>query len=177
VDATAAMFGEGRRQARWCEAICRNAGAREWQPRGHTALGTLPAPGDRGLVNGKAGGKLWIEHQKIAITSRWASICGRRDRPIRRKVIGHGMSVFRERFTRNRVFLRLLRAFPLVHQPSREHCRGIFFHPKVEKGANLLAEIGGMAKTREFKALQRSSRSREKKLPRRLGFVVGHGAS
>ncbi len=177
MDATAAMFGEGRRQARLCEAICRNAGAREWQPLGHTTLGTLPAPADCGLVSGKASSKLWIGHQKIAITSRWASIRGRRDRPIRKKVIGHGMSVFRERFTRNRVFLHLLRAFPLVDQPSREHCRGIFFHPKVEKGDNLLAEIGGMAKTREFKALQRSSRSREKKLPRRLCVVVGYETS
>ena len=94
MDATAAMFGEGRRQARLCEAICRNAGAREWQPLGHTTLGTLPAPADCGLVSGKASSKLWIGHQKIAITSRWASICGRRDRPIRKKVIGHGMSVF-----------------------------------------------------------------------------------
>jgi len=171
------MFVEGRRQARWCEAISRNAGAREWQPLGHATRGTLPAPGDCGLVSGEASGKLWIEHQKITITSRWASICGRRDRPIRKKVIGHGMSVYRESFTRKRVFLHLLRAFPLLHQPARQHGRGIFLHPKVEKGANLLAEIGGMAKTRQFIALQRSSRSREKKLPRRLGFVVRHGAS
>ena len=177
MDATAAMFGEGRRQARWCEAISRNAGAREWQPLGHATRGTLPAPGDGGLVSGKASGKLWIEHQKIAITSRWASICGRRDRPIRKKVIGHGVSVCGESFTSKRVFLHLLRAFPLVHQPARQHCRGIFFHPLVEKGANLLAEISGVAEPREFIALQRSSRSREKKLPRRLGFVVGHGAS
>src|SRR5258708_33198739 len=161
------MLAEGRRQARWCEAISRNAGAREWEPLGYTTRGTLPAPGGAGLVSGKARGKLWIERQKIAITSRWASICGRRDRPIRKKVIGHGMSVFRERFTRNRVFLHLLRAFPLVDQPSREHCRGIFFHPKVEKGANLLAEIGGMAKTREFKALEIRSSRTEKKVPQR----------
>ena len=177
MDATAAMLAEGRRQARWCEAISRNAGARVWEPLGPTTRGTLPVPGDGGLVSGKASGKLWIEHQKIAITSRWASICGRRDRPIRKKVIGHGMSVCRENFTRKRVFSHLLRAFPLLHQPARQHGRGIFLHPKVEKGANLLAQIGGMAKTREFIALQRSSRSREKKLPWRLGFVVGHGAS
>ena len=46
-----------------------------------------------------------------------------------------------------------------------------FSHPKIEKRANLLAEIGSMAETREFITLQRVARSGEKKLPRRLGFA------
>ncbi len=174
MDRTTATLGEGRRHARLYEALSENAGAREGKPPGHMALGTPPGPSDRGFGSGIASGKLWIERRKIAITSSWAAICGRGDRPIRKKVIGHGRSVLRERFTGANVFLHLLRAFPLLHQPARQHGRGIFFHPLVEKRANLLAEIGGMTKTREFIALQRISRSREKKLPRRLCLVVGH---
>jgi len=75
------------------------------------------------------------------------------------------------------VFLNLLRTLPLFHQPAREHGGGIFLDPKIEKRADLLTEIGGMAETREFITLQRVARSGEKKLPRRLGFAVVHGAS
>jgi hypothetical protein len=121
-------------------------------------LGRLPAPGDGGLVSGKPGGKLRIEQPKIAFTSSGASDCGRRDRPIRKKVIGHSRCYLRDALTGRSVFLHLLRAFPLLHQPAREHRRGIFLHPLVEKAANLFAEIGGMAKAREFKALQRIAR-------------------
>jgi hypothetical protein len=174
VDATAAMLGEGRRHARLCEVFNEKAGAREWKPSGRMTPGTPPGPSDRGLVSGRANGNLCIEHQKITITSSWTAGCGRRGRPIRKKVIGHARSVLRKRFTVRSLVLHLLRAFPLLHQPAREHGRGIFLHPLVEKRANFLAEIGGMAKTRKFVALQRISRSREKKLPRRLGLVVGH---
>ncbi len=174
MDVGAAMLVEGRRQARVCEAFGGNARTRESERLGHTTLGTPPGPNDRGFVIAIASVKLQIKHRKIAFTSSGASVCGRRDRPIRKKVIGHGMSVFRESFKRRRVFLCLLRAFPLLHQPARQHGRGIFLHPKVEKRANLLAEISSMVETREFIALQRVSRSREKKLPRRLGLVVVH---
>lgn len=176
MDVTAAMLVAGRQQARLCEAFNKNAGAREWKPLEHMTLGTPPGPSDRGFVSARASGKLRIERRKIAFTSSGAAVCGRRDRPIRKKVIGHGMSVFRERFAGGSVFLRLLRAFPLFHQPARQHGRGIFLHPEVEKRANFLAEIGGMAETREFIALQRVSRSREKKLPRGLGSVVVHAS-
>ncbi len=168
------MLVEERRQARLGEALHWNAGARAREPLEHLTRGARPGLSDRGFVIARASGKLWIEHRKIAFTSSGASVCGRRDRPIRKKVIGHGMSVFRESFKRRRVFLCLLRAFPLLHQPARQHGRGIFLHPKVEKRANLLAEISSMVETREFIALQRVSRSREKKLPRRLGLVVVH---
>ncbi len=174
MDVAAAMLVEERRQARLGEALHWNAGARGRQPLGHMTLGARLEPSDCGFVIARASGKLWIEHRKIAFTSSGASICGRRDRPIRKKVIGHCMSVFREGFGRSNVLLRLLRAFPLLHQPARQHGRGIFLHPQVEKRADLLAEIGGMAEPREFIALQRVSRSGEKKLPRRLSFVVVH---
>jgi hypothetical protein len=137
-------------------------------------LGTLPVPGDGGLVSGKASAKLWIEQLKIAFTSSGATDCGRRDRPLRKKVIGHSRRYLRNTLTGRSVFLHLLRAFPLLHQPAREHRRGSFLHPLVEKPANLFAEIGGMAKAREFKALQRIARGGEKELPRGFGFAIRH---
>ena len=172
MDVTAAMLVEGRRQARLCKAFNWNAGAREWKPLGRMTMGTPPRPSGLVFVGAGAGCKLRMGRRKMAFTSRGASVCGRGGRPIRKKVIGHGMSASRERFGRGNVLLPLLRAFPLLHQPAGQHGCGILVHPKVEKRANLLAEIGGMAETGEFIALQRISRSREKKLPRRLGLVV-----
>jgi hypothetical protein len=174
MDVTAAMLVEGRCQARLCEAFERNVGAREWKPLGRMTLGTPPGPGDRSFVGARAGCRLRMECRKMAFTSSGASVCGRRDRSIRKKIIGHTMSASGEGFSRGHVLLPLLRAFPLPHQPAGHHSCGILLHPKVEKRANLLAEIGGMAETREFIALQRISRSREKKLPRRLGLAVAH---
>ncbi len=176
-DARAAMDVEESGQTRFCEAFSGNVGEREWKPARHTILGTLPEPNGRHLVSARAGSKLEIERRKIVFTSSRASVCGRGDRPIRKKIIGHGMSILPCRFTRRSVFLNLLRTLPLFHQPARQHGGGVFLHPKVEKRADLLAEIGGMAETREFITLQRVARSGEKKLPRRLGFVVIHGAS
>jgi len=140
-------------------------------------LDTPPGQNDHSSVSASASGKLRIEHRKIAFTSSRASVCGRGDRPIRKKVIGHGVSIFPERFSRGSILLRLLRTFPLFHQPASQHSGGVFLHPQVEKRSDLLAEIGGMAETREFVALQRVTRSGEKELPRGLGLVVVHGAS
>ena len=174
MDVRAAMPFEGERQARLCEASNRNAGARECKPIRHTTPGTIPGRGGHGVVSEIASGKLQIEHRIMAFTSSGAPVCGRHNRPLPENIIGHGMSVFRERFTRCSVLLRLLRVFPLLHQPARQHGRGIFLHPKVEQRANFLAEIGGMVEPREFKALQRVARSREKELPRGLSFAMVH---
>jgi hypothetical protein len=172
MDVTAAMLVEGGRQARLCEAFNWNAGAREWKPLGRITLGAPPGPSDRVFVSAGAGCKVEMERRKMAFTLSGASVCGRRGRAIRKTIIGHGVSASRKRFSRGNVLLPLLRAFPLLHQPAGQHGCGILLHPKVEKRANLLAEIGSMAETREFIALQRISRSREKKFPRRLGLVV-----
>src|SRR5260370_4805420 len=166
------MLVEGRRQARLSEASFKNAGARGWKAPRHLTLGTLPMPGDVGLVSGKASGKLWIEQLKIAFTSSGASVCGRRERPIRKKAIGHSRSYLRNTLTGRNVSLHWLRPFPLLHQPAREHRRGIFLHPLVEKAANLFAVIGGMTKTREFKALQRIAHGGGNELPRGYRFAM-----
>jgi hypothetical protein len=166
------MLAEGRRRTRWGEAFEGNAGASGRELLEHPRLATPPGPIDHGFVRGKTGGKLLMERRKMAFTSSGAPICGRRDRPIRKKIIGHGMSVFPKCFRGRNVLLRLLRTLPLFHQPAREHGRGVLFHPKVEKRGNFLAEIGGVAETREFVALQRIARCREKKLPWRLSSAM-----
>jgi hypothetical protein len=84
------------------------------------------------------------------------------------------MSILGERFKGRGVFGHVLGAFPLLHEPTGQHGGGIFLNPKIEKGADLLAEIGGMAEPREFVALERVSRCGEQELPRRLGFVMVH---
>ena len=170
----AAMLDGGRRQARLVEAFKWNAWVRAHKPLGTMALSMTPGPGDRDSVSGVAGGKLRVNERKELFTSSRASICGRRDRPIRKKIIGHGMSIFRERFTGGNVFQHLRQALPLFHQPARQHGGGILLHPNIEKHADFLAEIGGMAETREFIAVKGVSRSREQKLPRGLGLVMVH---
>jgi hypothetical protein len=174
MDLAAAMLEGGRRQARWDEALSWNAWERKLELLGRMTLSMTPGPGDRGFLRGKAGSKQQMEHRKMAFTSSGASVCGRHDRPIPENIIGHGMRVFPERFSKGNLLLRLLRAFLLLYQPARQHGGGVFFHPKIEKSAYFLAEIGGMAEPREFKALQRVARSREKKLPRGLSFVMVH---
>src|SRR5258708_23911815 len=126
------MLVEERRQARLGEGLHWNGGARAREPLEQLTRGARPGLSDRGFVIARASGKLWIEHRKIAFTSSGASVCGRRDRPIRKKVIGHGMSVFRERFKRRRVFLCLVRAFPLLHHPARTPGHASFLPPNGE---------------------------------------------
>ena len=120
------------------------------------------------------GAKLRFKSQKIASTSRRTSIGGGRDRSIRKKIIGHGMSIFGKSIYARDVRLGRLRVFPVLHQPAGQHSRRVLLHPQVKKSANFLAEIGGVAEPREFIALKRVSRSGQKKLPRRLSFGVIH---
>src|SRR5216684_2396674 len=151
MDVMAAMVVEESGQTRFCEACDRDAGAGEFIRSGRGMPRTLPGPNDCRSASARAGGKPWIEYRKIDFTSRKTSVCGRRDRPIRKNIIGHGMSIFGKSFRS-----------PLLHQPARQHGGGVFLHPEIEKRANLLAEICGMAQTREFITLQRVARSGEK---------------
>ena len=173
----AAIAVEGTGQTRFCEACRWDAGAGEFIRSCRTVLVTPPERNHRSSVSARAGGVLRIERRKTVFTSSRASVSERRDRPLRKKIIGHGMSIFPCGLSGGSSFRRLLRAFPLLHQPARQHGGGVFLNPEVKKRADLFAEISGMAETREFITLQRVTRSGEKKLPRRLGFVVVHGAS
>src|ERR1700732_3024149 len=105
MDVTAAMLVEGGRQARLCEAFNWNAGAREWKPVGRMTMATPPGPSDRVFVSAGAGCKPRMERREMALTSSGASVCGRRGRAIRKKIIRHGMSASRESFSRGNVLL------------------------------------------------------------------------
>src|SRR5260370_35352366 len=103
MDARAAMDVEETGQTRFCETFSGSVGEREWKPARNTMPSTLPEPNGRHLVSARAGGKLEIERRKIAFNSSRASVCGRRDGPIRKKMIGHGISIFRRRCSKRRV--------------------------------------------------------------------------
>ena len=73
------------------------------------------------------------------------AICGRRSTPIRKKIIGHGMLLLRSNFTRMSRLRFAGRSFALLHKPARQHGARVFLEPLIEKRANFLAEIGGVA--------------------------------
>jgi hypothetical protein len=170
----AAVLDGERKLAQLGAAFGRKACAKAPRPRERVALGTIPRLGDCAVLLAIVSGRLRFESRKIGFTSSGTSICRRRDGAIRKNVIGRGVSVAGEYFACRGLVMRSRRTFPLLHQPARQHGGGIFLDPKVEQRADLLAEIGSMAETREFVALQRDSRSGEKELPGRLGLVVVH---
>jgi len=168
------MWIEGAERKRFGEACGRDAGAGEFIRLDLVMPDATPGPGDRGLESARTRVELRMEQRKAAFTSSRTSVCLRRGRAIGKKIIGRSVSIFRVSFHDRDVFIRLVRALPLFDKPAGEHGGGIFLYPKVEKCADLLAEIGGMAEPREFIALKRVSGSGEQELPRRLGLVMVH---
>ena len=128
----------------------------------------------RGARVAKFSGREPVRSPKIAFTSRRTAICMRWGGPIRKNIIGHRMSVLREHFRGGRDFLQVQGALALLDEPAREQRLRVFLDPLFQKRRNLLAEIGGMTKTREFVTLQRSARCREKELPGGLRVGQGH---
>jgi len=49
----------------------------------------------------------------------------------------------------------LLRTFPLLHQPARQHAGGVFLHPQIEKRADLVARLAAWLNRRIFAHGQR----------------------
>lgn len=170
------MVGERGGAARLCEGRAARAAGMELHSRRPVKRNTLPSQraSNRAIV--KFSGELCESSRKIAITSRWAAISGRGNQPIRKKIIGRGMSGSRRRFARRSGLQHLRRTLALFHQPARQHGGSVLFEPLVEKRADFLPEIRSMAEAREFIALQRVARGREKKLPRGLGLLTVHAA-
>ena len=172
--AVGARVGERADRAQGCEARAGSAGARELRSRRPVNRNTLSSQRASKTAMGKARSELCKSPRKIAITSGWAAISARRGRPIRKKVIGHGTSALHWRVASGNGLQHLRRTLALLHQPARQHGAGILLEPLVEKRTDLLPEIGGMAEAREFIALQRGARSREKELPRGLRLLAVH---
>ena len=178
------MAGCGDGVARWVGRVAGGVVARLEGLRRGIGPGTpLGDPGDLELLaeSGLESGRL---RDVVGCRSRAGAKIGRRTRLIREKVIGHDLRRFAPVIGRRtavairggrygRVAL-LARggAFALLHQPTRQHGRGVLFEPGIEQLRDLLAEIGSMAQTRKFVALQGIAGRRQKKLPGRLGFVI-----
>jgi hypothetical protein len=128
----------------------------------------------RSALRGENGGESSINNSRISGTSCVAATYGWWRGPIRKNIIGHGMSIGRKQFVTRSRFRCPGKPLRLIHQQPREHSAGVFFDPLVQQRANFLAEIGGVTETREFITLQRIARSREEELPRRLRWGTGH---
>jgi hypothetical protein len=171
----------------------RECGAHEWEAfaRGHDIApkktasdagraawrmnaGALARPCHAKECGAEGHWKSQREWRKQCAASRRTALDGRRESAIRQKVIGHRLAAIHPRFGGSRHFGNGDGVLAMLHQPARKHGGRVLLDPKIEKIANLLAEIGCVAQTREFVALQGSARSREQELPGRLRFVAGH---
>ncbi len=107
---------------------------------------------------------------------------GPRARSIREKIIGRSMcglascvEARRSLVFGCRTLAGLARrggVLALLHQPARQHGRGVFFEPGIQQLGDFLAEIGRVAQAGEFVTLQRIARRRQQEFPRRFGFVI-----
>jgi hypothetical protein len=177
-----AACGDGA--ARWVERVAGGVVARLEGLRRGTGPGTpMGDPGELELLAESGPESGWLRYV-VGCRSRAGAKIGRRARLIREKVIGHDLRGFAPVIgRRTAVAIRCGRygwvallarggAFALLHQPTRQHGRGVLFEPGIEQLRDLFAEIGSMAQTRKFVTLQGIAGCRQKKLPGRLGFVI-----
>jgi hypothetical protein len=142
--------------------------------------------GDSGLLAGN-GPKTGLSSDALVCRSRAGAKFGWRASLIGEKVIGHGIRGFAPRVAGRRPLvvahwgqraLALLAGrgtLALLHQPACQHGGAVFFEPGIQQLGDLLAEISCMTKPRKLIALQGIAGSREKELPRGLGFVRAQG--
>jgi len=167
-----AAHGDG---AQWCAAPAGFAAARVLGSQRRTAQDTpvrLGADWSRSVASSS---KWKCGPRNSGLASRRAARCWWRSGLLREKIIGHSVCSIKPRFRPGHSVRDQRRTLALLHQPARQHGRGVLFQPLVEQGTDLLPEIGGMTQTCQFVRLQRIARSGQKKLPRRLGLVAGHG--
>ena len=82
-----------------------------------------------------------IENQKIVFSSSRTAINGRGGSPIRKKNIGHRMSLFPAPLARGCCLGFARRTFALLHQQARQHGTSILFQPLVKQRIDFFAEI------------------------------------
>jgi hypothetical protein len=161
--------------AQWCVAPAGIATARVLGSQRREPLRT-PLRCGAGWNRSVASSMNWkCRPRNSGLASRRAARCWWRSGLLREKIIGHSVRSIEPRFRPGDSIRDLRRTLALLHQPASQHGRGVLFQPLVEQGTDLLAEIGGMTQARQFIGLQRIARGGQKKLPRRLGVVPGHG--
>lgn len=177
------MRSEGREGR--AAASGRGAPERSARLRGRLTLrlGPLGTPLRRitgSVIRDGGGGEASLKNSKISCTSRGTSNFCRWSGSIRKNIIGHrmrhgashaighgtgrAMAVRGDQFLARSVFRGAVWLVTLLDQPAGKHGAGVFVDPLVEQSG----------KAREFIALERSTRSREKEFPRRLGWGTGH---
>lgn len=165
-------------KTRGCDALKTRAWESTWHRGRRGPPGTPRSDRASWKVSGAACLGNRAKQQKSSPPSQRAASNTRRDRLIRKNIMGHSTRVVRRmnglRFAGLRGVLNARRAFALLHEPSREHGGGVLVEPRIEQLANLLAEIGGVAEPRQLVALQRGKRSRQEKLPGRFSLFDGH---
>ncbi len=137
--------------------------------------------GDSGLL-AVSGPQTRLPARVLGCDSRATTKFAWRARSIREKIIGHSMRGLASCLGGSRPLVvgrRLLACrvsrggvLALLHQPARQHGRGVFFQPGVEQLRDLLAEIGRVAQAGKLVTLQGIARGRQQELPRRLSFVI-----
>jgi hypothetical protein len=137
---------------------------------GNTRSGSDTSQAVSGIFSGKATYKL----QHPCKTSGWAPVSVVRSVSIRKTIIGHGMCATVAGLAFGKQVGRPRRAFSLLNKQARQHGGGVLVYPLVHQGHDLLAEIGGVRQTRQFKTLQGTAGSRKQELPRWLSRTRGH---
>lgn len=182
-----------REAADWCGDGTRGCGGRagEFASRVVRQIPTMVhrtprrGLGESAMPAGSGPKTGWPAHS-LHLRSRASAKSRLRARLIREKIIGHGVCGIVPRLAGRCAFITAHRsrrgfalargrALALLHQPARQHGRGIFFQPGIQQLRDLFAEIGRVAKAREFVALQGIAGSGKQELPGRLGFVSAHG--
>jgi len=97
----------------------------------------------------------------------------RRRDTIRQEIIGHSLRRSSRRVAGRNLWSGRLET--LVDKPTGQHCADVFLKPGIQQVANLFTQIRGVAETGQLVRLQGIAGSSEKKLPRRLSSVFGHG--
>ena len=165
---------------RWCGAAGEPLDERVKEHIAGSVVGTpFRSTGSRCLL-GKNTKNKTLHRQTEGEISAPAAGSGWADDTIRQKVLGRTVSVAGRRKRRSGLWLwfgRAHAAFALLDEPARDQGVGVFVEPLVEEGRDLLAEIGGVAKAREFVGLQSVAGGGEKEFPRRLGALAGHEES
>ena len=107
-------------------------------------------------------------------TSGSHSGCAWRNYTIPQKVIGRTTPLVLRRYGRGGGRFGEDGALALIHQPARQHGRGVFLEVLIQERSQFLAQIRRMSEAGKFIALQGITRSGEQEFPGRLGVIGVH---
>jgi hypothetical protein len=100
--------------------------------------------------------------------------CARRNDSVPQKVIGRTTPLVFRGCGRGSGLFGEDGALALIHQPARQHGRGIFLEVLIQERSQFLAQIRRMSEAGKFIALQGIAGSGEQEFPGRLGVIGVH---